>query len=121
LRDAPNVKFYALQKGAREEEAQNPPEGFAVTNLGPEIKDLTDLAALIEALDLLITVDTAPAHLAGALGRPVWVMLPLASDWRWMLQRPDSPWYPSMRLFRQGRMNDWTGATAQIRTALQTC
>ena len=94
------MKFYALQKGAREEEVSTPPDNMQLTNLDPEIKDLTDLAALLEALDLLITVDTAPAHLAGALGWPVWTMIPHACDWRWMLKRADSPWYPTMCLFR---------------------
>jgi len=115
---ASGAKFYALQKGDREDEASTPPENFPITNLAPEIKDLTDLAALLQVLDLLITVDTAPAHLAGALGRPVWVMLPFASDWRWMLKRPDSPWYPTMRLVRQTRLHDWTDAVAQVREML---
>jgi hypothetical protein len=119
LGNTPGVKFYALQKGDREAEAQNPPQNLPLINLGPEIKDLTDLSAVLETMDLLITVDTAPAHLAGALGRPVWVMLPAASDWRWMLKRPDSPWYPTIRLFRQTKMRDWTGVVSEVGAAMQ--
>jgi ADP-heptose:LPS heptosyltransferase len=75
--------------------------------LGPQ-RDFAELAALVENLDLVITVDSAFAHLAGALARPVWVLLPLNSDWRWLRDRSDSPWYPSMRLFRQRRLGDWS-------------
>ena len=71
------------------------------------MKDFADTAALISHLDLVITVDTAVAHLAGALGIPVWLALPLIPDWRWLLEREDSPWYPSMRLFRQSTWGDW--------------
>jgi len=72
-----------------------------IRDAGPELKDFCDTAALLGQLDLLVTVDTSVAHLAGALGRPVWLLLPRVPDWRWMLDRDDSPWYPSMRLFRQ--------------------
>jgi tetratricopeptide (TPR) repeat protein len=118
LSDVKNVIFYALQKGSREEEAQSPPPGMLLINLAPEIKDFSDLAAVIEALDILITVDTAPAHLAGALARPVWTLVPFVPDWRWMLDRPDSPWYPTMRLFRQPKLHDWESVMTQIRDAL---
>jgi tetratricopeptide (TPR) repeat protein len=101
------VRFYSLQKGSREEEALSPPEGFYLENLGPHLGDLRDTAAAIGQLDLLISVDTALAHLAGALGKPVWLMLPTASDWRWMEGRQDTPWYPTMRIFRQQRQGDW--------------
>jgi len=120
LKDVPRVKFYSLQKGSRQEEAANPPEGMSLTDLAPEIKDLTDLAAVMEALDLVISVDTAPAHLAAALGRPVWVMLPLGSDWRWMTNRADSPWYPTMKLFRQSKLHDWSAVVTQIREQLSS-
>jgi ADP-heptose:LPS heptosyltransferase len=76
-------------------------------DISRDLNDFADTAALIAQLDLVITVDTAVAHLAGALGRPVWVMLPYGSDWRWLINRPDSPWYPSARLYRQDRSRCW--------------
>ena len=81
---------------------------------------LLALAATIANLDLVITVDTLAAHVAGALGKPVWLMLQHAADWRWMVGRSDSPWYPSMRLFRQPRPGDWQGVVEAVRTALAT-
>lgn len=75
---------------------------------------------MMMALDLVITVDTAMAHLAGALGRPVWTLLPYAPDWRWLLGREDSPWYPTMRLFRQSRRGDWPGVIERVGAALRT-
>ncbi len=79
-----------------------------------ELADWADTAALIACLDLVISVDTAVAHLAGAMGKPVWVLLPWPSDMRWLLNRQDSPWYPTMRLFRQTTRGDWTGPVAQL-------
>ena len=84
-----------------------------------EIDDFSDTAAFIENLDLVISVDTAVAHLAGALGKPVWILLPYASDWRWMLNRDDSPWYPSMRLFRQNAPGDWAALMAVVGKELE--
>jgi hypothetical protein len=80
--------------------------------------DFAQKAALIEGLDLVVSVDTSNAHLAGALGKPVWILLPFAPDWRWGLARTDSPWYPTGRLFRQCRAGDWTGVVADVRAAL---
>ena len=77
-----------------------------------------ETAALVAGLDLVITVDTMIAHLAGALARPVWTMLCFASDWRWMLERDDSPWYPTMRLFRQSARGDWAGVVQRVREEL---
>src|SRR6202012_689276 len=85
-----------------------------VDDLSGEIKDFVDTAAAICALDLVITVDTSVAPLAGALGKPVWVLLPWVTDWRWMLHREDSPWYPTMRLFRQRRGEEWTNVIARV-------
>jgi hypothetical protein len=73
----------------------------------------------MENLDLIITVDTAVAHLAGAMGKPVWVMLKFVPDWRWMLGRKDSPWYPTMRLFRQTQLNDWSAPLTELAEALR--
>jgi hypothetical protein len=83
------------------------------------LTDFAETAALVASLDLVITVDTAVAHLAGALGVPAWIMLPHAPDWRWLLHRDDSPWYRSVRLFRQERPGDWPGVIARVATALQ--
>ncbi|MFN7306717.1 MAG: tetratricopeptide repeat protein [Alphaproteobacteria bacterium] len=84
-----------------------------------DLEDFADTAALISALDLVIAVDTSVAHLAGALGKPTWLMLPFAPDFRWLLKREDSPWYPSLRLFRQQRPGDWDGVIARVGAALQ--
>jgi len=99
--------FYSLQKGAAAAQAKNPPPGMTLFDYTEEINDFSDTAAFITKLDLIISVDTAVAHLAGALGKPVWTLLPYAADWRWMLNRKDSPWYPSMKLFRQNSPGDW--------------
>ena len=91
---------------------------FGLPDLTPWMTDYAETAALIENLDLIITVDTSIAHLAGALGKPVWILLPHAPDWRWLLQRSDSPWYPSARLFRQPAPGDWAGLIADVMQAL---
>jgi ADP-heptose:LPS heptosyltransferase len=92
-----------------------------VVNLGPQISDFADSAAVVSNLDLLICTDTAMAHLAGALGKNCWVMLSdFLTDWRWLTGRSDSPWYPGvMRLFRQPRAGDWTSVVAQVHSSLQ--
>jgi hypothetical protein len=101
------VTFYSLQKGEAAGQAKNPTKGMKLIDYTDEMRDFSDTAAFIENLDLIISVDTAVAHLAGALGKPVWTLLPFAPDWRWMLHREDSPWYPTMRLFRQPSPGDW--------------
>ena len=85
---------------------------------GPDLHDFADTAALTSLMDLVISVDTASLHLAGALGRPAWGLLPFAPDWRWMLDRADSPWYPTMRLFRQPAPGDWPTVIEQVQEAL---
>jgi ADP-heptose:LPS heptosyltransferase len=87
-------------------------------DLTSELQDFADTATLIESLDLVITVDTAVAHLAGAMGKPVWILLAAMPDWRWMLQREDSPWYPTMRLFRQPSRGDWNSVIERVADAL---
>ena len=82
-----------------------------------QLGDFSDTAALISQLDLVISVDTSVAHLAGALGKPVWILLTHAPDWRWLLDRDDSPWYPSARLFRQRETREWSSVTTRLREA----
>jgi len=115
------VRFFSLQKGQGEKEAASPPAGLELVNLGPRIADFADAAAIAANLDLLICVDTAMAHLAGALGKPCWVLLPdYMTDWRWLKGRIDSPWYPRvMRLFRQNSMGDWSAVIREVNRALQ--
>lgn len=91
---------------------------LGIRDFARELRDFRDTAALVGALDLVISVDTAAAHLAGALGKPVWVLLPFSPDWRWLLERPDSPWYPTARLFRQPRIGDWDSVIQEVAEAL---
>ena len=112
------VRLLSLQKGAGVEQLQDVAERFAITELGSRLEDFRDTAAVLKNLDLVITCDSALAHLAGALGVPVWVALPVVSDWRWLLDRNDSPWYPTMRLFRQDKRGDWQGVFQRMTVAL---
>jgi len=115
------VRFFSLQKGQGEAEAASPPAGLELVNLGERIGDFADAAAIVANLDLIISVDTAMAHLAGALGKECWVLLPdYMTDWRWLKGRTDSPWYPRvMRLFRQSVMGDWSTVISEVNRALQ--
>jgi Tfp pilus assembly protein PilF len=119
LAEVPGVRLISLQQGEGEEQLET--AGFAVERLdgldaGPDA--FVDTAAVMMGLDLVVTSDTSIAHLAGALGRPVWVALRRVPDWRWMLDRADSQWYPTMRLFRQSTEGDWAGVFAAMRAAL---
>jgi tetratricopeptide (TPR) repeat protein len=118
LADVPGVRFYSLQKGTPGEDAKELPPRFELTNLGPELEDFSDTAAVMSFMDIIISTDTSVAHLAGALGRPVWVMLQFMPDWRWLLEREYTPWYPTMRLFRQKRFGDWDEVIDRVAKAL---
>jgi Glycosyltransferase family 9 (heptosyltransferase) len=110
----PEIAFYSLQKGEwRRELAELPPE-IRLTDLELSLVDFGDLALLLDQLDLVITVDTAAAHLAGALGKPTWVLLSDVPDWRWQLEGEQTRWYPTMRLFRQARPGDWSGVIQRV-------
>ena len=106
--NVPGVEWVSLQKVA----ASQPP--FEARDFSVDLTDFSETAALVANLDLVVTVDTSVAHLAGGLGRPVWVLLPYAPDWRWQLERNDSPWYPTARLFRQTALGDWTAPLEHV-------
>jgi hypothetical protein len=105
------VRLFSLQRGIS-------PPAADVVDLGPFLRDFADTVAVVSCLDLVITADTALAHVAGSLGRPVWVFIALLSDWRWLLDRRDSPWYPTARLFRQERPGDWSTALHRVAAEL---
>ena len=110
--------FYNLQFGERSKDIVTLGLEHKIINLEEELAGFMATAILIEKLDLIISIDTSMAHLAGALGKPVWTLLSFVPDWRWMLDRVDSPWYPSMRLFRQSKPGDWTSVIKNVRKAL---
>ena len=112
----PGITFFSLQKGPAAAHTANP--DLPLVPLADELQDFGDTAAALLQLDLLVCVDTSVAHLAGALGRPVWLLLPAGVDWRWLSNRDDSPWYPTMRIFRQEKPGDWEGVVARVGTAL---
>ncbi|BBO88345.1 tetratricopeptide repeat protein [Desulfosarcina ovata] len=112
-----DVRLFGLQKGDDAVQADHLPTGFI--NLGPDFQSFADTAAVIDCLDLVISVDTSVAHLAGAMGKPVWVILPYAADWKWMMEQHDSPWYPTMRLFRQQTPDNWESIVKIVVTELK--
>jgi hypothetical protein len=112
-----HCQFYSLQKNV---DCVSTASLGAIVDLWPRLSDVRDTAALIRNLDLIVTVDSMVAHLAGALGRPVWIMLPAKADWRWMLARNDTPWYPTARLFRQGAPGDWSKVIADVCASLSS-
>ncbi|CQR74810.1 TPR repeat-containing protein YrrB [Sporomusa ovata DSM 2662] len=119
LAGIPGTTFYSLQTGAAANEANTAPPDMRLIDLTGNIADFADTAALIMNLDLVVSVDTAVAHLAGALGKPVWTLLPAAGEWRWLLARSDTPWYPTMRLFRQGTPGDWNSVMTAVARELR--
>ena len=112
--------FISIQRELRDEDAATLSQIPRMTHVGEELADFDDTAAVVALADLVITVDTSVAHLAGALGRPTWILVPFWPDWRWMLGRDDSPWYPTVRLFRQSAPGDWDGVIARIAGALES-
>ena len=120
LAAVPRVRLFSLQKGLGTEQLPELARRVPVTDLGGRLDDFSDTAAVLANLNLLVTADTAVAHLAGALALPVWVALPFVPDWRWLLDRGDCPWYPTMRLFRQKKRGDWPAAFDEIRAARPT-
>jgi hypothetical protein len=110
--------FVSLQRDVRAGDAEVLKSRGSILDFGAELSNFADTAALISRLDLIISVDTSVAHLAGALGRPVWILLPFVPDWRWLLDREDSPWYPTARLFRQNDSREWQSVVARVREAL---
>jgi Tfp pilus assembly protein PilF len=114
LAAVPGVKFFSLQKGPDAAQAAHPPAGMDLHDLSADLNDFSDTAAAIANLDLFIGVDTSIGHVAGALGKPVWTLLPFVEDFRWMLHRPDTPWYPTMRLYRQTDRTNWDEPIARM-------
>jgi tetratricopeptide (TPR) repeat protein len=119
LAAVPGVAFVSLQKGPEADQIQAAPAGLVVHDWTRELEDFADTAALVAALDVVITVDTAVAHLAGALGKTVWVLNRFDACWRWLEGRADSPWYPSARLFRQREVGEWGAVVAEVAAALR--
>jgi protein O-GlcNAc transferase len=117
LLELPNLSWFSLYQGSQQDDLD--PYREQIVDLGTHFQDLADTAWAIKHLDLVITVDTAVAHLAGAMGKSVWVLLPRVPDGCWLLERGDSPWYPSMLLFRQPTLGEWPAAVAEVRSALQ--
>jgi hypothetical protein len=117
-----DAEWICLQREIRENDGAALRQDGRVAFFGDDLGDFSDTAALLDLMDLVITIDTSVAHLAGAMGKPVWILLPFNPDWRWLLDRDDSPWYPSARLFRQQRIGDWAAVvervTGELRSAI---
>jgi tetratricopeptide (TPR) repeat protein len=120
LTKIPGIQLYGLQKGAAEKQVKEFSHRIDLISLGEELDDFGDTAAVIANMDLVISVDTAVAHLAGAMAKPVWILIPFVADWRWLLDRDDSPWYPTARLFRQKAPNDWGPVLQRVGNELHT-
>lgn len=119
LLQLPGIQFYSLQKGPHQQEFSELGD-LPIQDLSDRLNDFADTAAAIAQLDLVISVDTSVAHLAGAMGKPVWILLSFFPDWRWLRHREDSPWYPTARLFRQPHRNGWTAVCAWVAAALSS-
>lgn len=119
LVEVPGVTLYGLQKGPAADQSAHWSVCPEFVNLGKDLEDFSDTAAAIACMDLVISVDTSVAHLAGAMAKPTWVLLPFIPDWRWMMDRTDSPWYPTMELFRQNKREDWSSVFQRVKAELQ--
>jgi len=113
-----NIEYVSLQPQVRESD-QDVLEVSEIRHFGQQISDFADTAALCELVDLVLSIDTSVAHLAGAMGKPTWVLLPHAPDWRWLLERTDSPWYPSLKLYRQNAQRRWEPLLEYVADDLQ--
>lgn len=120
LSSVAQVQFYSLQAGSHATDIVEAELGDQITDLSPFLTDFAATAAIVAQLDLIISVDTAVAHLAGALGKTVWLLLPYGADWRWLIDRDDSPWYPTMQLFRQTTSGDWNSVIQRVVPPLRT-
>ena len=118
LAEIKSARFFSLQKGPAAAQTARPPKGMELIDFTQEFTDFADTAAMTANLDLVIAVDTSVAHLAGAMGRPVWIMIPFMPDWRWLRERSDSPWYPTVKIFRQSRQRKWPEVVQKITEAL---
>ena len=114
-----DATFVRVQKDISDEDAKLLMEQKRIVHFGEALEDFSDTAALLSHLDLVISVDTSVAHLAGALAKPIWMMLPFTPDWRWLLDRNDSPWYPTARLFRQDDTRAWDNVIARVKDELR--
>jgi ADP-heptose:LPS heptosyltransferase len=119
LAQVKGVKFFSLQKGAEAWQSVIAPQGMELIDLMPEARDFADLAGIIDNLDLVISVDTSVPHLAGAMGKTVWTLIPYIPDFRWMIEREDSPWYPTMKLFRQRTRGVWEDVMSRMADELK--
>ena len=119
LWSAPAIEFISIQRELRSDDARMLADEARITHLGSELNDFADTAAVLALVDLVITVDTSVAHLAGAMGRPVWILLPFAADWRWSQASETSRWYPSARLARQPALGDWKSVIERVRADLE--
>jgi tetratricopeptide (TPR) repeat protein len=119
LFEIPGIQFHSLQRDDGRAELASALANWRIVDHGDALKDFSDTAAVIAHLDLVITIDSAVAHLAGAMGKPVWVMVPHSPDWRWMMERDDCAWYPTMKLYRQAGPNQWSAVTTRVAAALR--
>ena len=119
LFELPNIEWVSLQIDDQVEAIRDLEDKKHIHDFGYKISDFFDTAKIIVELDMVICVDTAVAHLAGALGKPVWLLLASVADWRWLRERKDSPWYPTMEIFRQKRMGDWAGVLNEVADRLR--